>query len=107
MRHFAPLSSGGGLAGAEAVRAVNRGQCIIRDLSSGILILLLGSHSNMRLRIASSSGESGRIDLRNLGFFRYARKVESSMEARFQGLRPQVRLTKITPRLHTSFGMVA
>ena len=61
----------------------------------------------MRLNMASSSGDKGRMLLRNFGFLRYARKVESSMEALFQGLRPQVRFTSIIPRLHTSLGAEA
>jgi hypothetical protein len=61
----------------------------------------------MRLKIMFSSGEIGKIELRNFGSFKKARNVESSGEAFFQGLRPQVRLTKITPRLQTSFGAAA
>lgn len=61
----------------------------------------------MRLRMESSSGVKGKIELRNLGFFKYARKVESSMDARFHGFRPQVRFTRIMPRLQTSFGLEA
>jgi hypothetical protein len=47
------------------------------------------------------------MDRKNLGSFMNARKVLSSKDARFQGLRPQVRLTKMTPRLHTSLGAEA
>jgi hypothetical protein len=68
---------------------------------------LAGLNSKMRLRIASSSKEMGRMLLRNLGSFMNARKVLSSKEARFQGLRPHVRLTRMTPRLQTSFGAEA
>lgn len=85
-------------------RVVNLGHRRIRFLSSGILILLRGSQSNMRLKIESSSGDNGRMELKNLEFLRYALKVESSMDARFQGFLPHVRFTKIIPRLHTSLG---
>jgi beta-phosphoglucomutase-like phosphatase (HAD superfamily) len=84
---------------AEQLRTI----CLI----SGIVALLAGLKSKMRLRMASSSREMGRMVLRNLGSFIKARKVLSSEEARFQGLRPQVRLTKITPRLQMSLGAEA
>ena len=100
-------SSSGGVGGATAVRVVNVGQRTTSSRSSAILILLLGSHSKMRLRIALSSPDSGRIEPRNSGFFKYARNVGSSMEAFFQGFRPQVRFTRMMPRLHTSFGAEA
>ena len=95
----------GGAAGAE--RVVNVGQRTTSSRSSARLILLFGSHSKMRLRIASKSPESGRIEPRNSGFFKYARNVGSSMEAFFQGFRPQVRFTRMMPRLQTSFGAEA
>lgn len=85
-------------------RLVNLGHLTIKSRSSGIFILLLGSHSKMRLRIESSSGERGKIELKNRGFFKYARNVESSMAARFHGFRPQVRFTNTMPKLHTSLG---
>jgi hypothetical protein len=74
---------------------------------SGIVALLAGLNSNIRLRMASSSMETGRMVLRNLGSFMKARKVLSSNEARFHGLRPHVRFTSMTPRLQTSFGAEA
>jgi hypothetical protein len=86
---------------------VNRGQLRIKARSSGRVILLCGSHSKIRLKIIFSSGEMGKMELRNFGSFRNARKVESSGEAFFHGLRPQVRLTRMTPRLQTSFGAAA
>ena len=76
----------------------------IRVLSSGMDILLRGSVSKMRLRIKSNSEDNGSIEERNLGLFRYALKVESSIQARFHGFLPQVRLTRIIPRLQTSLG---
>jgi predicted component of type VI protein secretion system len=72
-----------------------------------MVALSAGLNAKMRLRIASSSREMGRMVRRNLGSFMNARKVLSSEEARFQGLRPQVRLTRMTPRLQTSFGAEA
>jgi hypothetical protein len=42
-----------------------------------------------------------------LGSFMNARKVLSSKEARFQGLRPHVKFTRITPRLQISLGAEA
>jgi hypothetical protein len=77
---------------------------MIMSRISGIVALLAGLNSNMRLRTASSSSETGRMVLRNLGSFMKARKVLSSNEARFHGLRPHVRLTSMTPRLQTSLG---
>lgn len=101
----APSGSLGGVeGGTTAERAVNLGQARIRFLSSGILTLFQGSTSKMRRRIESSSGDKGRMDLKNLGLFRYALNVESSMEARFQGFRPQVRFTSMIPRLQMSLG---
>ena len=83
---------------------VNLGQLMIRSRSSCRLILWCGSQSKMRLKIMFNSGEMGKIELRNFGSFKKARNVESSGEAFFQGFRPQVRLTRMTPRLHTSLG---
>lgn len=92
-------------AGA-TTRVVKRGQSTIKLRSSVIVIRLEGSRSKMRLKITTASVESGKIDWRKNGCFRYARNVESSKEARFQGLRPQVRLTRMTPRAHTSLAAV-
>lgn len=85
-------------------RVVNLGHRIIKSRSSGRVILFVGSRSKILLRMASSSDDSGKMDLRKFGSFRYARNVESSGDALFHGLRPQVRLTRITPRLQTSLG---
>jgi len=52
----------------------------------------------------SSSADKGKMVLRKDGSFKKARKVESSGEAFFQGLRPQVRFTRMTPKLQISFG---
>ena len=64
----------------------------------------LGSMSKMRWRIQFSPWEMGRMDWRKLESRRKARKVASSAEARFHGLRPQIRLTRMTPRDQTSLG---
>jgi hypothetical protein len=85
-------------------RTVNLGHSMINLLRSGRVILWCGSHSKIRLKMELSSGESGKIDLRNWGSFKKARKVESSADALFHGFRPQQRFTRITPRLHTSLG---
>jgi hypothetical protein len=77
---------------------------MIKSRSSGMVIRLAGLNSKMRRIMESSSGEMGRMDLRNFGSFMYALKVLSSKEARFHGLRPQVKLTRMTPRLHMSLG---
>ena len=82
---------------------VNLGQATMQALSSGRDILLVGSGSNTRWRMEFSPGDSGRIVLRNFRSFRYARYVLSDCDARFHGFRPQVRLTNMTPRDHTSF----
>lgn len=55
-------------------------------------------------RMSLSSSDTGRMVLRNSGDRVKARYVESSKEACFHGLRPQVKLTRMTPRLQTSLG---
>jgi hypothetical protein len=55
--------------GAADLVAVNLGHRMINSRSSGMVILLTGLNSKMRLIMESSSGETGRIDLRNLGSF--------------------------------------
>lgn len=62
--------SGGGVGGASIGRVVNLEHRTIRSLSSGILILRLGSHSKIRRKIPSSSGDNGKMELKNLGFLR-------------------------------------
>lgn len=57
------------------------------------------------LSISFNSSVMGRIVFRKPRLsFRNAWYVASCIEASFHGLRPQVRLTKMTPRLQTSFG---
>jgi hypothetical protein len=90
--------------GAADFEAEKVGQRRIISRISGMVARFAGLNSNILRRITSSSSEIGRMDLRNLGSFMNARKVLSSKEARFQGLRPQVRLTSMTPKLHTSLG---
>ena len=60
----------GRVGGAAFERLVNLGHLRMRFLSSEILILLRGSHSKMRLRMESSSGDNGKMELRNFGFLR-------------------------------------
>lgn len=86
---------------------VNLGQLMINSRSSWRLILLCGSHSKIRRKIMLSSTEMGKIELKNLGSWMNALNVESSGEAFFHGLRPQVKFTRITPRLQTSLGAAA
>lgn len=52
----------------------------------------------------SSSEDNGRMVLSMRGSFKYARNVLSDGEARFQGFRPHVRFTRITPRDQISLG---
>lgn len=96
----------GGVAGCEAAwgKVVNLSQDRMSSLNSGRVIRLDGSGSRMRLRMLFNSEERGRIDLRKLLSRMKARKVESSQQARFHGFRPQVKLTRMTPRDQTSFG---
>lgn len=75
--------------------------------NSGIVTLLHGSDSNIRLKMQSISCVRGRIDLRNSASRRNASNVESAGDACFQGLREHVRLIKITPNDQTSFGPAA
>jgi hypothetical protein len=89
------------------LEAVNPEQRMIISRISGMVALLAGLNSKILRRRASSSREMGRMERRNLGSFMNARKVLSSNEARFHGLRPQVRLTRMTPRLQMSLGAEA
>ena len=75
--------------------------------SSGIEILLVGSHSKIFRRMQPRSSLRGRMDLRKVGFCKNASKEESSGDACFHGLRLQVKLIKMTPKDQTSFGPVA
>lgn len=61
----------GGVGGrALGERVVKLLHLRISSRSSGILILLRGSCSKMRLRMKSSSGDNGSIELKNLGSLR-------------------------------------
>jgi len=51
--------------------------CMMRYLSSGMVIRLAGLSSKILLRTESSSGDKGRMVLRKPGSFRKARKVLS------------------------------
>lgn len=54
-----------------------------------------------------SSSETGRMVCKKLRSFLKALNVASSVDVRFQGLRPQVRLTSMTPRDQMSLGAEA
>lgn len=86
---------------------VNLSQLFMRSLNSGMEILLAGSSSKIRLKILFSSVDRGRMDFRNLRSLMYALKVESSKHARFHGLRPHVKFTRMTPSDQMSFGAEA
>jgi len=96
----------GGVRGWDGTgeKVVNLSQERMSSLNSGRVIRFEGSGSKIRLSMAFNSEERGRIDLRKVLSRRKARKVESSQQARFHGLRPQVRLTRMTPKDQTSFG---
>ena len=83
---------------------VNLGQAMMLLRSSGRVILSSGLRANILPKMSFSSFDKGRIVFRKSGLLVKARYVESSKEACFHGLRPQVRFTKITPRLQTSLG---
>lgn len=96
------VSLRGGLSKGPLV--VNLGQVKILYLSSGMVILLAGLVSKILRRIKSSSGDRGRIVLKKPGSLRKARKVLSLCDARFHGFRPQVKLTRMTPKDQMSLG---
>lgn len=93
-----------GGVGGDIAGTVNWEQFKILFLSSGRVILCSGEGWKMRPRMSLSSSVNGRMVLRKLGSRAKARYVESWKEACFHGLRPQVRLTRITPSPQTSFG---
>ena len=86
---------------------VSCGQAMIASRSPRIVIRFSGSTSKTRCKIVSNAGDRGKMDLRKSRSWRNARNVESWVEARFQGFRPQVKFTRMTPRLQTSFGAEA
>lgn len=76
----------------------------MRYLSSPMVILSSGLRAKIMPRISFSSSDKGRIVFKKSGFLVKALYVESSAEACFHGLRPHVRLTRMTPRDQMSFG---
>lgn len=96
--------TGVGTACAGGAWHVKRGHVRIASINSGMVILRAGSRVKILTRMSFSSSDTGRMVFRNSGLRRYARYVESSKEACFHGLRPQVRFTKITPSDQTSLG---
>jgi hypothetical protein len=76
----------------------------MRRLSSEMVIRSSGLLSKILRRTSFSSSDNGKMVFKKLGFLMKARYVESSREACFHGLRPHVRLTRITPRDQMSLG---
>lgn len=83
---------------------VNLGQAIMLLRSSDRVILSSGLRVNILPKMSFSSFDKGRIVFKKSWLLVKARYVESSKEACFHGLRPQVRFTRMTPRLQTSLG---
>ena len=83
---------------------VNREHAWMQFLSSGNVIRSSGLRVKIRPKMSFSSSDNGKMVLRKSGLLVNARYVESSNEACFHGLRPQVRLTRTTPRLQISLG---
>src|SRR5271168_4773229 len=73
-------------------------------LSCATVIRSSGFRSNIMPRMSFSGSDNGKIDFKKLRFLVNALYVESSTDACFHGLRPHVKLTKITPRDHMSLG---
>lgn len=96
--------TGAGWGCAGGAWHVKRGQVRMASINSGMVILMSGLGVKILTKMSFSSSDTGRMVLRNSGSLRYARYVESSGEACFHGLRPQVRFTKITPSDQTSLG---
>ncbi len=76
----------------------------MQSLSSPMVILVSGVGSNILPRMSFNSSDNGKMVFKKLRFLVKARYVESSREAAFHGLRPQVRLTRMTPRDQMSLG---
>jgi hypothetical protein len=76
----------------------------MHSLSSPMVILVSGVGSNILPRMLFSSSDKGKMVFKKSRFLVNARYVESSREACFHGLRPHVRLTRITPRDQMSLG---
>lgn len=77
---------------------------MIRRLSSPMEIRCSGLRSKIFPRISFRSSDNGSIAFKKSRSRVNALYVESSHEACFHGLRPQVRLTRITPRDQISLG---
>jgi hypothetical protein len=76
----------------------------IRSLSWPMVILSSGLQAKIIPRMSLSSSDKGRIVFKKFGFLVKALYVVSSVDACFHGLRPHVRLTRITPRDQMSLG---
>ena len=104
---YSQMVASGDVAGVEiaiAGASVNLVQLKILALSSGRVMRCSGLGVKIRLKMSLSSSERGKMVLRKPWLRVKARYVESSWDACFHGLRPQVRLTRTTPRLQTSLG---
>jgi len=84
--------------------AENPEQCRIRSFNWSTVILSSGLRAKIMPRMLFKSSDRGRMVFKKLGFLVKALYVESSAEAAFHGLRPHVRLTRMTPRLQMSLG---
>jgi hypothetical protein len=111
------MVDGSGQAGSQAAWRGDRGgveSCCggaeklehwrIRSLSWPIVILSSGLRAKIIPRMSFNSSDKGRMSFKKFGFLVKALYVESSADACFHGLRPQVRLTRITPRDQMSLG---
>jgi hypothetical protein len=76
----------------------------MRSFRSRMEMRSSGLRSKIIPRISFSSSDNGKMVFKKSWFRVKALYVESSVEACFHGLRPQVRLTKITPRDQISLG---
>jgi hypothetical protein len=95
----------GGVGGdTHMAGTVNCEQFRILFLNSGSVILCSGEGLKIRPRMSFSSSVNGRMVFRKDGSRAKARYVESWKEACFHGLRPQVKLTRMTPSPQTSLG---
>lgn len=99
-----PGDSLGDCGGVAIWEMENWRQLMMRCLRSKMLMRRSGSRSKIRPRMSFSSSDNGNIVFKNSGFLVKALYVESSLDACFHGLRPHVRLTRITPRDQISLG---
>jgi hypothetical protein len=94
----------GDCGGVAICGAENDLQASMRAFSSPMVIRFSGLRSKIIPRMLLSSSDNGKMVFKKFGFLVKALYVESCVEASFHGLRPQVRLTRITPKDQMSFG---